>query len=96
MTRSAVIGGPADGLEVPVVTAPFRWIDPDRRQGFARPGAGRALYKRVADRWEFAGLLAWLCEGCGVVMLERVARPKQVCGLCGALRIRTVEVGDGG
>jgi hypothetical protein len=79
--RGEVIGGPADGLRLPLVGA-WRWVDPARGMGFRARGPGRALYKRLGRSWEFCGWDAGLCDGCGVFLMSCAV----FCPLCGLVK----------
>lgn len=78
--RGVVEGGPADGARVALVAAATRWIDAEREMGFSRFAPGRALYRRVGDRWQFTGHKAVQCGGCGVLV---IADTPGRCPLCG-------------
>lgn len=78
MPRVSVSGGPCDGLKVRA-GGEWRWLHPTRGKGFARPGAGRALYRLREAGYVFAGHHEGHCEGCGGF----VERGQHSCPLCG-------------
>lgn len=85
--RAACVGGPADGLMIPLAGGE-RWVDPIKARGHAKRAAGRALYLRrgrgALARWMFAGHNAGHCQGCGVrIAPADKGFPVTRCELCG-------------
>jgi hypothetical protein len=74
-----VLGGPADGAEIPSRPGAYVWLDANgRRSRVPRPGA--SMYRKGADSYVYCGHRLTVCTGCGAIVDKQEPR----CRLCGA------------
>ncbi|MCA1571230.1 MAG: hypothetical protein LC798_13105 [Chloroflexi bacterium] len=90
MSRARVVGGAADGCEIPPHT--LRWIDPEREMGFVRQAPGRFPYHLKAGCY----VPALTCPDCGSILdADRQGIRPDPCPLCGHDRYLSRGGADG-
>lgn len=82
MSRVRLIGGPADGGEIPP-GGTRRWVTAAGNRGYKAPGPDRYLYLKGTRGYIFAGHDARVCTACGAFAPAPTGPGKDSCGLCG-------------